>query len=592
MKLIRLLILFAVAYAPTTRAIAASEWKKFDAACDKGKWAAAAQMVPRLDASDSSLYRLKCFIQVYEGVGDYTNALRYKERILWHEDMTGGFQPFVPLAQEVIKIAAYAREKKIPSTDPFVSAYLQLVSDDPISALSGLAALDALRSTNATHPNRFAQAVADKLFREGVFPAFLRAAKQQDWKNAAKIAGYAGKLTDLSAIELQAYGDVFEKLEGPKGALRYYILAIRASVPNPVPLWSRPPNECIPEKLKELAVFAYRHQLKSGIPVLDAYVLHLEGKTAMALVELEKIGASRPESDFDDIDPHVPLALFLAGDLWLEQKEYRNALSCYHQATFADYIQRRRRIYHSGYHGDLSSLSPSTKYQRALGTIRQAQVLLLMDRPGLADQEMSDLINNDEDAKNTIATNPELTKAWNDALAQIKVCFGKISDPPDALDPSFRRAETIDGFVEGDVVFDKGGTLVPRVRSAYIYKFTAAEARREESAYMKAEYEKESARRAANSQTFMESYLASQARPVTETSPANSSSSSRAFDFQGRLTGNRNASQLRRCASCLGSGKANYVLGGNYYAVDSHGQKTNERVVAPECSACGGAGWR
>ncbi|RXK55358.1 hypothetical protein ESB00_05525 [Oleiharenicola lentus] len=88
---------------------------------------------------------------------------------------------------------------------------------------------------------------------------------------------------------------------------------------------------------------------------------------------------------------------------------------------------------------------------------------------------------------------------------------------------------------------------------------------------------------------FLDSYLAQEREAATrlvESQPGPAVTSGAAFDFQGRLKGSGQASR-RRCASCLGSGKAGYVTGSRFEST-----ATGQEVAAPSCSACNGTGWR
>jgi len=329
-----------------------------------------------------------------------------------------------------------------------------------------------------------------------------------------------------------------------------------------------------PELIKLAAAIALKTGKPTGVPLVDAWGNFKKDKSLKNLQVLYGIAFAnelRPKT-FDANEPFgqinfgesstCALASFLCGDAHMELGTPWRALYWYQRATY---------LVSEVMAGSPKDVTEDSHFHEVLGVARQAKVLSLIGKPETAAAELKGLLAADPSLRTEVLErNSLLQEEWRDAEWEIQrarktpVKMGS----PEA--EAMQKRDVVESPASGFEERKTAATKIPQVRSAK--KATVAMAER----LARPKYH-------GNASLFMETYLAQerQARLIVVRSEDS--------NVSGSVT--PEARPQRRCASCLGSGKAGYVTGSRFYSRDSHNMPTSNQVSA-DCSHCNGTGWR
>jgi hypothetical protein len=421
-----------------------------------------------------------------------------------------------------------------------------------------LAALDLLGRSCQAHRDEYRRSgdmdhnSAFDYLNEILRPTFDQAYAKSDWATATQVALYSiwlvqppdGKFLDqiLEAIEKGGKPDL---------ALKFCLASLWERNFSSAELHTCDPQGD-PELVKRAATIAHRHNLTPDDPLVAAWLLHLNGKTEEARKRLRAYVAQGPPKEFP---ASIAVGFFLIGDLSLEQDKLIDALSWYYFGTY-------RLTAYCASHPEQTT--GDSHYHEVLGVTRQARVLVKMGKPKLAADEMFNLRFVDPALEKVTNRNIVLKTEWANVTALVDAALKQSVQPGEP----YREDVVLNGGVT------KQRQLVQQVIPGLRKKRFDAEAVAERKTF-------------PESSRFFQSYLAAQAEAEAAAASASRASTGRAFDFQGQLDGNKSTDSKRRCAACLGSGKAGYVTGAKYQSTT-----TGQEVAAPPCSSCNGTGWR
>ncbi len=342
-----------------------------------------------------------------------------------------------------------------------------------------------------------------------------------------------------------------------------------------------------PSLIRNGAAIANKHKLKTGVPLMDAWLAYKQDKGPGSLKPLYQLALANelnePRAFYADdrhIEPNFEeasacaLASFLCADAHLERGDAWRALFWYQRATY---------LVSEIMSGSPKNSQEDSHFHEVLGVAKQAQVLAMIGKPDTAEAELKGLLEADTSLKTQVLErNSMLMKEWGIAEWEIRKAR---KNPYKAHSPeqeAVQKQDLIDSPIEDGFVPRKTATaMIPQIRASKKYTVAKAEAR-----------ERSRVTNEGGAGRFMESIYAQEreARLIIVRSEEPNGGGN--FNFQAEMDRNKQGNRQRRCASCLGSGRANYVTGGRYYAVDSHGVATNNQVAAPNCSHCNGTGWR
>jgi len=329
-----------------------------------------------------------------------------------------------------------------------------------------------------------------------------------------------------------------------------------------------------PELIKLAATIALKTNKPTGVPLVDAWANFKKDKNLKNLQALWGIAFAnelRPET-FDANEPFAQinfgesstcaLASFLCGDAHMELGTPWRALYWYQRATY---------LVSEVMAGSPKDVTEDSHFHEVLGVARQARLLGLMGKPETAEAELKGLLAADPSLRTEVLErNSLLREEWRAAEAAIqraKKTPVKMGSPEAE---AMQKRDVVESPASDFEERKTAATKIPQLRSTK--KATVAMAER----LARPKYNGSASR-------FMESYLEQerQARLIVV----------RSEDPNPSGSGAPEARPQRRCASCLGSGKAGYVTGSRFYSRDRHNMPTNNQVSA-DCSHCNGTGWR
>ena len=408
--------------------------------------------------------------------------------------------------------------------------------------------------------------------KEILRPAFDQAYANSDWTTAAQIAGYTVKITPPPDGEyLLHILEAMEKSGKPEFAMEFCLNS----------LWVRnyssaEPHTCDPqgdpELVKRAAEIALRHQLAPKDPLVSAWLLHLQGKSDDASAQLRAFLGEKDKTK--DMYFQTAVCRFLLGDIALAKDDLRKALTWYYYAT---YFATSHLATDSSRH----SYQPhyESHYHEVLGVARQSGILARMGKPDLAAEELAGLLRADPSIESTIKLNTTLQTEWQQATALIE--------------KARQQGVTVGAQYSEDLV-TSDGVLKPRFSSArsiaaWRKKLTATIKKnvREDAQRSLAERKQRQARADAEQEAKEKREAELEAKLEAFRAEQQAQERARNATYQDTLNAGKKANSQRRCASCLGSGKAGYVTGSTFQSTT-----TGQQVAAPACSSCNGTGWR
>lgn len=553
---------------------------------EKRRWEEAAALLPVVDATgaETDTTVLAEYATICRYAGDLNGFLRYRLRVLWSPQDGPNEYTAINVARD---LARFANANQLLSPDSVIAGYALHLQG---RSVPGQEMLEAFRRTAlASNQTDVRFHVAGFMLNEIPEAAVKGAIARSD--GTAILASL--QLLGSRPVPVVAVPEVvkaYEQAGDIKNAVRVAYEGTWAS-----PTWRGRPTDGDPEMVKLAAGIAQRGKYRSPYLLVEAWKDHLAGRSARAIAVFESLAVLPALDSSGREDERLPVARFLAGDVWMARKQYLNALSWYHSGASTAYRRWYRGYYEYIVNWQVETPDEISPFHRTLSCVRQAQVLLKMQKPGLAAYEIRGLLVSDRyNVRDLLASGSPgyplehyvfegtaLDRLAHEIVAQVDSAIAARPSMSSFKGTPYEIPEAPDDPAEGDLIYTPEGLLTQRENS--VQKATRIWDEYQRRKDSNSQLEAETAARAAEAKR-LEALRAAEAQAKT-------------FASTERITGPR-FSDRGPCIRCKGRGTLyippDMVQGQTWSSVSK--QMLDTKIYTSgylkRCHWCGGTGQR